>query len=203
MARADVAVHNDLMLTGCIILAQATAPAAAGGSTNWLVWGIVLLAVAVALFAVEVFLPTGGIVGIASGVAAVAGIVMLFQVNTTLGLLSSLITLLSLPFLLWFALHLWPDTPFGRWVTLREEPATPASDAEASASAATPAAAEVRVGDRGRTLTPLYPVGTVLLHGRRVECLAQRGMIEADVEVQVTTLDSGQVFVGPAPAQPV
>ena len=51
-------------------------------------WGIVLLGVALALFFVEVFIPSGGLIGIVAGVAAVFGIVLLFRVDTTLGLVT-------------------------------------------------------------------------------------------------------------------
>ena len=38
-----------------------------------LVWGIALLAAALVLFALELFIPSGGLLGVVAGVAAVAG----------------------------------------------------------------------------------------------------------------------------------
>ena len=182
------------------ILAQATtAPPAGGvgGTGQWLVWGIVLLGVALALFFVEVFLPSGGLIGILAGVAAVFGIVLLFRVDTTLGLITAAVVLLALPFLVAFGLKMWPDTPFGKWVMLRDEQDTVSDDDEHPAPVVHPDRPRLALGDTGKSLTPLRPVGTCLLNGRREECLAQAGTIPAGVEVQVVVLDGNEVYVKP------
>ena len=184
------------MIYAVTLLAQASSnpppPAPIGGSGDWLVWGVVLMAVAVALFFVEVFLPTGGVVGGLSGAAAIAGVVMLFRVDSTLGLIAALLCLLALPFMMVFALKVWPDTPFARWVTLENEEAdeAPSVRGDEPASEAGPA-----VGDTGKTLTPLFPVGTCLLGGRRRECLARRGTIDAGAEVRVVRVKDNEVYV--------
>ena len=178
------------------LIAQGAAPGTGGGDESWLIWAIVLLAVAAALFFVEVFLPTGGLLGIASGIAAVAGVVMFFQVDTLLGMASAAVCLISLPFLLMFAIKIWPDTPFGRWVTLKDEQEL--SDSPGDTRAETQHAGwpnPIATGEEGKTLTPLRPVGTCLIGGRREECLARRGTIDAGVAVRVVAVDGGQVFV--------
>lgn len=192
------------MIHAMMLLAQAgtTPPSAIGGSGPWLVWGIVALAVALALFFVEVFLPTGGVVGFVAGVAAVAGVVMFFQVNTLLGILSATGCLVALPFLVAFALKIWPDTPFGKWVTLEDKqdsvnhpPPPEAEGPGGGGSGEAQASGKIGVGDTGKTLTPLHPVGTCLLQGRREECLAKHGTIDAGVEVRVVVVEGGEVYV--------
>ena len=193
------------MLIRMTILAQAGAPpATAGGDQTWLVWGIVLLAIAAALFFVEVLLPTGGLLGFLSAAALVGGIFMLFRVNTTLGLVSSIVTLVAIPFLLLYALKLWPDTPFGRWVTLEEPDAAERDGPHAERSGRGGGvhegdkAAAVAVGMRGRTLTDLRPVGTCLLNDRREECFAARGSMPRDTAVQVVRLEGNEIYVAAA-----
>ncbi len=191
---------HDLLL----VLAQAaTQPPAAGNSTQWLIWGIVLLAMAVALFFVEAFLPTGGIIGAASGLAAVSGVVCLFWRDSTLGLVAATGVILAFPFALAFAMKIAPDTPFAKWVTLRDaqEPLTHKKHGQERGSVEREASRgvepQIKVGDTGQTLTPLFPVGTCVIHGRREECLAKHGTIEKGVTVRVVALDGSEVFVLP------
>jgi hypothetical protein len=47
---------------------------------------------------------------------------------------------------------------------------------------------EVLVGKYGRSLSPLRPVGTCEFGGRRIECVAEMGMIESDCCVQATEI---------------
>ncbi|MEM7626532.1 MAG: hypothetical protein AAF333_13130 [Planctomycetota bacterium] len=186
------------MTHAIILLAQSGSTATpVGGEGPWLVWGIVLIAVAVALFFVEVFLPTGGVIGVASGVAAIAGVVMLFRFDSTLGLLAAAACLAALPFLIGFALKIWPDTPFGRWVMLNDaQEAVNQHDGEPSSRrGAGHAGAGVAVGDTGKTLTPLFPVGTCLIGGERCECLAKRGTIDAGAKIRVVVVDGSEVYV--------
>lgn len=191
------------------VLAQATqTPGGGAGAvdpTQWLIWGIVLLAVAVALFFVEVFLPTGGFIGAAAGLAAVAGVVCLFWRDSTLGLVAATGVILAFPFALAFALKVAPDTPFAKWITLNDrqkrlrQRGTPGSDGGTpSSEGASGGRASIQVGDAGKTLTPLFPVGTCLIGGRREECLARRGTIEAGTPIKVVVVEGDEVYVAPA-----
>lgn len=198
------------MHTAFSLLAQATqTPAGGGGAvdpTQWLIWGIVLLAVAVALFFVEVFLPTGGFLGAAAGLAAVAGVVCLFWRDSTLGLVAATGVILLLPFALAFALKVAPDTPFAKWITLndrqqavsRHEPPGGGGDGDKRAAHVLEGRASIKVGDVGKTLTPLFPVGTCLIGGRREECLARHGTIDAGTPIKVVVVEGDEVYVAAA-----
>lgn len=183
------------------LLAQAaTQPPAPVNTTPWLMWGIVLLAMAVALFFVEAFLPTGGIVGGLSGLAAVSGVVCLFWRDSTLGLAAAAAVILALPFALAFALKIAPDTPFAKWVTLNDSQKAVTQKSQDDAALPGPPGAEaagVQAGDVGETLTPLFPVGTCLLGGERHECLAKRGTIEKGARVRVVAVDGSEIYVLP------
>ncbi len=175
------------------MLAQ-TAPtqtAPAQGSNDLLIlWGILLLSVALILFFVEVFVPSGGIIAIAGAVSMAAGIVMLFKVDTRLGLLGALVTLIAIPFLVGFGLKIWPDLPWIRSLIL--------SDPEDDEAQPPPAESEgLPIGAHGRALTDLHPVGTCLLEGRRQECLSTTGLIRSGQMVRVVSVEGMQVKVAP------
>lgn len=192
------------MMTIGLMLAQTGAGTAGGvGTGAWLIWGIVLLVVAVTLFFVEVFLPTGGVLGVAAGGCAVVGIVFLFRVDTTLGMFSAAACLLAAPFLLAFGLKLWPDTPFGRWVTLQNEEPPAATEGRLETTAdqlgvealSRSATGVPAIGDEGQSVTSLRPVGVCLLHGRREECLARGPVIDPGSRIRVVAIEGGEIWV--------
>lgn len=180
------------MLTASLLLLAQTAPAI-GGTGQWLVYGLVLLALAAAFFAVEVFLPTGGALGVLAGLSAVAGVFCFFKMNTTMGAIGAAVVLLSTPVLLVLAIKVWPDTPFGQWVTHRNQAPAPAAAKPKNQDA-------VEAGDFGRTATPLRPVGVCVIRGRRHECLARSGSIDPDVEIQVVSVRGQDIHVRPKDA---
>jgi membrane-bound ClpP family serine protease len=55
----------------------------------------------------------------------------------------------------------------------------------------------VSVGDEGKTLTRLVPMGQALLGGESVEVKALEGMIDPDVEVVVVMIDDNKIYVKP------
>ena len=188
-----------LLILGYTALAQtAVGQPAAGGGAEHVVWAIVFIGMALALFLAELFVPSGGILGIASAVCLIAGIVFLFWFDTKIGLIGSIVSVIAVPFAFGAALWVWPNTPIGRALTLGgdENPDDSNLDGQAPPGIATHEAS-INVGTEGRTLTELRPVGTCLLDGKRQECLSASGVIDADVRVKVVSADGMQIKVQP------
>jgi membrane-bound ClpP family serine protease len=177
-----------------LLLAQANNAPSEDGSAL-VIWALALIGLAVMLFLIEVFIPSGGLLGIASAISVVAGIIMLFWHNQVLGMIGAIVTLLALPFVFGFALKVWPDTPFGRLLTLHAPPSRPEPGEADQPSKGAAASAGVAVGQRGRAVTEMRPVGTCVFDGRREECLASGGLIEPDTPVQVVAVDGRQIKV--------
>jgi membrane-bound ClpP family serine protease len=152
-------------------------------------WAIVLLAVALLLVFAEVLVPSGGVLGFLAAICLIGGVVLMFRVDTTLGLVSAIIAVIALPFVLGFAMKIWPNTPIGRRLILQstQRDANPDSDAAPDT--------DDLVGAAGKSLTELRPVGTCLINGRRLDCLADAGVIEPDQPVRVISVDGMQIKV--------
>jgi len=169
-----------------------------GGTDQLLVWAIVLIGVAVVLFFAELFVPSGGILGLIAATCLIAGIVMLFQFDTVWGIIGIIASLIALPFAFSLGLWVWPSTPIGRALTLGgNDKDTNALDGQAPPDT-TSHDAEVPVGTEGKALTELRPVGTCLFEGGRHECLSVTGVVEPGTQVKVVSSDGMQIKVKPA-----
>lgn len=179
-------------------------------SNPYVIWAVVCLAIAAALFIVEIFIPSGGLIGILASAALVAGVVLLFMFDTTVGLVGAIVVLCCIPVFVILALRIWPNTPVARFLTLStsqhatvQQPVTH-DDAESPESAgshkdpsalASAANAPVQVGDTGKALTELRPVGVCIFAGKRCDCLAAGPMIAAGAPVKVVEIDGMQIKV--------
>ena len=193
------------MQTWAVTLAQAGPTAQpAGDETNFVIWGIVLITLAIGLFVIEIFVPSGGLLGIGSATALIAGIICLFLDNAALGLVAATLALLALPFAVGFALKIWPHTPIGRALILqgsegmKTTAGDEADDGETDDLPVHPAARGVEglvAGAQGRALSDLRPVGICVFEGRREECLASNGIIAAGTPVRIVAIDGMHVKV--------
>lgn len=160
-----------------LVLAAAAPPPS---DTGYVVWALALLGVAVLLFFVEIMVPSGGVIGFISAMSLIGGIVMLFKFNTQVGLIGAILSLLAVPFLFAFALKLWPSTPIARMLLLKNPP----RDDDANQGDSPPGNL---VGARGKAVTDLRPIGKCLIDGRRIECVAQTGLIRSGSGVHVVS----------------
>lgn len=165
--------------------------------SNLIVWAIILLGAAAILLFVELIIPSGT-VALLAGLCLIGGIVMLFQINTTVGLIGATLAALGVPIVLLLMLKAWPNTPIGRMLTLRN-PQEPEVDSEgvpiSPESPIDSDNATVPVGARGVAATDLRPVGICVINGARTECLAETGVIRAGAQVRVVSSDPMQVKV--------
>ena len=80
------------------LLAQTPSATPGGGSDGtYLAWAIALLAIALALFLVEMFVPSGGLLALLSTGSLIGGLVLMFWEDTTFGLVALIVVLLALP----------------------------------------------------------------------------------------------------------
>jgi len=167
-------------------------PADDNGSKMY--WAILLIAVAIILGLVEIFVPSGAILAVIAGCCAVGGVFMMFMVNTTLGLIGAVVVLIGACALFAFGIKVLPDTPIVRWLTLGplqpDDPANDSSDARAQ-----PNPSGVNIGDTGTAMTDLRPIGTCVINGKRVDCLAGSRSVEKGTPVRVVSVDGMQIKV--------
>jgi membrane-bound serine protease (ClpP class) len=181
-------------------LAQTTAAAPADDGTYFL-WGCILFGVAVVLLFIELLVPSGGLLGVLCGVAAIASVVAFFRYDTAWGIGVGLAYLLLTPIALVFGFKLWLHSPISRTMILGAEPES-ISPEEAGIESERErqkrlAALKALIGAEGVTETALRPVGTVRINEQRIDGFAESGIIEADTPIIVTDVYDNQIKVRP------
>jgi membrane-bound ClpP family serine protease len=154
-----------------------------------LAWPILLLAFGLILLTAEVFIPSGGLLGILAFGCVALSLWQAFRQSTALGLNFLLADFLILPVAVMVALYLWPKTPLARRVFLKP----PAPEEIEGAHPAL--RLDVLLGQYGRTLTPLRPSGFVELDGRRLNALSEDGLLDAGTLVRAVRVHAGQIVV--------
>lgn len=164
-----------------------------------LMWGFILGAAAVVLLFLELLIPSGGLIGLLCGVAAVASVVAFFRFDPTFGVGALLLYVIMAPVLIWLLFRVWIHSPLARRMILGG--ATETEDGEAAPDAATASRRQRLVqlreliGAEGIAETALRPVGFVKINGRRLDGLAESGVIEAGTPVVVTDVYDNQIQV--------
>jgi len=152
-------------------------------------WPSVFLALGLLLLILEVFIPSGGFIGLCSIACLVLCLWYAFQQSVGLGATFMVIDLVALPLTAALAFSLWSRTPLGRKFFLK-----PPAPEEIEVSHADHHL-ELLVGQVGRTLTPLRPCGHVEIDGQRADALAEEGFLPAAAAVRVLRVRSGQLVV--------
>ena len=139
---------------------------------------IALLVAALVLFGLEIVTPTLGILAVV-GIAALAGAAWLgFTVNSVLGLVIVIASLVLVPVYLVFLVRWLPKSPLGKRLFLQRQPpedAHPGFDEQAASV----------VGKTGTAETTLRPTGAVRVEGKRLIASAESGMIAGGAKVKV------------------
>jgi membrane-bound serine protease (ClpP class) len=183
-----------------VVLAQGAAPTG-GDDHTLLLMGLLCLAVAAILLVVELFVPASGTMALLAALALVTGIVLLVSGGGTVGRVTAVVAMIASPFAVMGLFWLWPQTPMARMITLHnrgdggdeeaeaEPPGAPGPPGTPGRIPGTANGGGVAVGARGTALTDLRPIGTCLFGQRRIECLAEGGLIDAGSSVVVVAID--------------
>ncbi len=157
-----------------------------------LVWPVVCLIIGLVLLMAEVFVPSGGLIGLLAVGFLLVSLWLTFSISTTLGLKFMLVLGLLMPLALVLAVQIWPRTPMGRWIILK--PPEP-EELEPAPGPSHGGRLEHLIGQYGRSLSPLRPSGVVDFDGRRVDGMSEGGMIPSGVLVKAVQVRSGQLVV--------
>lgn len=152
-------------------------------------WPAVFLAMGLLLLSLELFVPSGGFIGLSAVVCLGLGLWNAFQTSTSMGWTFVLIDFIAVPITAIAAFRLWVRSPMGRRLAL-EPPARDEIDVSHSARRV-----DELVGVDGRALTPLHPCGHVEVRGRRYDGMAESGLIAQGARVRVVRARSGQLVV--------
>jgi membrane-bound ClpP family serine protease len=163
------------------------------GAMSTLAWPLLLLAFGLLLLIGEVFIPSGGLIGLLALSCLVLSLWKAFQQSTDLGLKFLLADFLLMPLAMLLAVYLWPRTPLAKRVFLR-----PPAREDIEASHANHRLDHL-VGQLGRALTPMRPSGLVDFDGRRLDGLSEDGLIPSGALVRAVRVRGGQLVVRTAP----
>jgi len=157
------------------------------GNTEW--WSILLFALGLILLFIEVFVPGFGILGISGIISLIIGII--FAAPSPLqGIITLGIALAATAILIPILYKLFGGSRLFRRLVLMES-----ETVDKGYVSNQPQVYFELAGATGITVTPLRPVGTVLIDGKRVEAISDGSYLPADTRVRVIEIKGSQIVV--------
>lgn len=157
------------------------------------VWAILLLVIAIGIVALEMFIPSGGLLGIMAAAAMVSSIFVVFKYyGLVWGTVYLVFNAFLTPFVIVSALKWWPHTPIGRKM-LNLPPG------QAGEITSTPSYDEYKelIGKRGVARSKMLPSGTVQLGEVRYDAVGQGVAIDPGQAVEVVAVEGNRIIVRP------
>lgn len=151
---------------------------------------ILLYVVGTLILISEIFIPSHGILSITGVGFLVVAVVKTFQyAGRDAGVVAMLVCMVAIPTMAFVAIKYWHRTPIGRKIS----PPNPEITVD---DVGLPIEQLQRlVGQTGRSVSPLRPVGICDFNGRRVSCVAESGMLDADRMVEGVGVTGGNLTV--------
>lgn len=154
-------------------------------------WAVLLMLIGCGLVVMEIFIPSGGILGFLSGICIIGSVVMAFRHDSTTGIGFIVITLVAVPAAIGLAFKYWPYTPMGKAFLgeLPDEDDVRPSDPRREL-----------VGRVGTAKSKMLPSGSVSIEGQWIDAVSQGPAIDAGQAVVVVEVRGNRVVVRPAEA---
>lgn len=145
------------------------------------IWVAVLLLIGLGVMMLEVFIPSGGILGFVSVAAILAAVATaFFEIGAMAGMTTLAITVVAVPTVLSLAFRWFPETPLGRRVL-----PPPPDPADVLPDATRRRQLREFVGRGGRAVGELLPWGMVEIGDLMVEAMSESGPIVAGTPIEV------------------
>ena len=151
-------------------------------------WSILLLLLALLIIAVELFVPSGGLLAICALAAVIAAVVLAFKASVAWGLTLLSTSIVAVPLMIFWMLKLLPFTPMGRHIM-----SVPTTD-EPSAKCLE---RQSLVGRIGVAQTDFLPSGIVVIDGKRLDSVAQGVAVDRGARVEVIRVSGNIIYVAP------
>lgn len=159
-----------------------------------LFWSIALLVVGLLVMVLEVFLPSGGILGFISVVAILAAVVLAFvEEGPAAGIAVLAASVVAVPGVLIMAFRWFPKTPLGRRIL-----PPPPDASEVLPDSPLRRRARSMVGRTGRVVREMLPWGSVEIDGTTFEAISETGLIELGATVEAVGVQGMSLVVRPA-----
>lgn len=153
-------------------------------------WAIILLALGLGIAALEVFIPSGGVLAFLSLAALVGSIVLAFLSGIGTGITILAIAVIGVPLIVVVGLHFWPETPMGRRILAP----TPEAD-EVLPEEPRRQRLKALIGRVGRAKTKMLPSGVVLVDGSAIDAVSDGMPIEPGQPIRVLEVQGNRVLV--------
>ena len=155
------------------------------------VWSVVLLVLGLAIIVLEMFVPSGGVLGVIAAMCVVASIVVAFVSSFKFGIVMLLFSSVAVPALLALMIYTWPNTPLGRRILIQP----PEDEDEMLPDTPEFRGLKEMIGKRGVAKSLMMPSGAVTIDGRTYDAVGEGTAIEAGETVQVIAVRMNRLEV--------
>lgn len=156
------------------------------------IWAILLLMTGLGLAALEMFVPSGGVLGFLSACAIVGSIVLGFRQSPALGFGLLVLALFGVPTVISVGLHYWPRTAMGRKILL----GAPTSE-EVLPDDPRKKTLKGLIGQVGRAKSKMLPSGVITVDGRTIDAVSEGAPVEPGQPVRIIEVRANRVVVRP------
>ncbi|REJ64544.1 MAG: hypothetical protein DWQ31_21710 [Planctomycetota bacterium] len=159
-----------------------------------IVWAILLMILGLALVVLEIFIPSGGILGFLAICSIVGSVGMAFVYHgSSAGFLFVLIAIVGLPTAAVLAFRWWPETSIGRRVLLDapgEEDVLPEEDPRNRL--------RELIGKLGTARADMFPGGSIRIDGESYEAVSEGMPIDKGQTIEVVDIQNNRLVVRPS-----
>lgn len=161
-----------------------------------MIWIALLILVGLALACLEVFIPSGGVLGFLSVSSVLSAVVLGFLQGPGYGLATLSTAIVVIPAAVAMALKVLPHTPMGKRLLLQ------VPSGEDVLPKARRRELQQLVGKVGQAKSPMLPSGAMVLEGRTINAQSDGLPIEAGQWVRVVDVRGNRVVVQPVEQAP-
>lgn len=155
-----------------------------------LFWAFGLLLLGLVLVVLEVFIPSGGALGVMAALAILGAVGVAFLGGLQSGAIVLGVTALAVPAVLLLAVKYWPHSPLGRLILIK----LPKSDREILPLDERGDLKQL-VGKLGRARSKMLPSGIVSIDGRSYDAVSQGTPIDPGETVKVVAVRNNRIVV--------
>lgn len=152
---------------------------------------LLLMLIGTILIVLELFIPSGGLLGLGAALTILAGVIVGFMGGFNQGLIILLCTSAAIPIVLYLAVRYWPHTPIGQSILNRR----PNGDEEPQDQ--TTQKLQPMIGRRGVAKSQMLPSGLVVIEGQEYDAVSDGIAIEIGQAIEVVDVRIRRIIVRP------